>query len=330
MSTESASPSAQAQSPQLLVSVRTPQEALDALAGGASLIDIKEPAHGPLGMASLLDQYQIAASVRASSPVPVSAALGELQDWQSQPLPALPPHLQYAKLGLAGMAREPHWRAIWKQVRAEFDVLRGRPLEWVAVAYADADRAGAPPVKEVLLAAIEEGCRVFLIDTFEKGGQRLVDLLSRPQLRELVERAHFHQLQVALAGQIVPADLPTLLSVGPDIIAVRGAACVAGERAGAVSSSKVAALVAALGSQEATPLAIPANFQAPAEKDRKLTLDQFMKLQGWVGTGGQAKFTIQQGLVQVNGQVETRRRRQMTVGDRVEFEGQSAVVESVD
>ncbi len=104
-------------------------------------------------MATLLDQYQIAATVRASSPVPLSAALGELADWQSQPMPALPPHLQYAKLGLAGMASEPHWRSIWKQVRSEFDVLRGKPLEWVAVAYADAERSGAPAVKDVLLAA---------------------------------------------------------------------------------------------------------------------------------------------------------------------------------
>jgi uncharacterized protein (UPF0264 family)/ribosome-associated protein YbcJ (S4-like RNA binding protein) len=312
------------------VSVRTPQEALDAVAGGAAIIDVKEPAHGPLGMAPLLEQYQIAATVRASSTVPLSAALGELADWQSQPMPALPPHMQYAKLGLAGMANEPHWRAIWKQVRAEFDVLRGRPLEWVAVAYADAGQAAAPPVKEVLLAAIEDGCRVFLIDTFEKGGQRLIDLLPLPQLRELIERAHFHQLQVALAGQIVLADLPVLLSAGPDIIAVRGAACVAGERAGSVASSEVAALVTALSSANVTPIAITASPPTRADKDRKLTLDQFMKLQGWVGTGGQAKFTIQQGLVKVNGEVDTRRRRQMAVGDRVEFEGQSAVVETVD
>lgn len=333
MSTDSSSPSAAsgARTPQLLVSVRTPQEALDALAGGAGIIDIKEPAHGPLGMVSLLEQYQIAATVRASSPVALSAALGELADWQSQPMPALPPHLQYAKLGLAGMAGEPHWRAIWKQVRAEFDVLRGRPLDWVAVAYADAERVGAPAVKDVLNAAIEEGCRVFLIDTCEKGSLRLVDLLPLPQLRDLIERAHFHQLQVALAGQIVLTDLPALLTLGPDIIAVRGAACVAGDRGSEIVTSKVAALVSAL--QAAPPaqsLMTIAASERRSEGHRKLTLDQFIKLQGWVGTGGQAKFAIQQGMVRVNGEVDTRRRRQMAVGDRVEFEGQSATVESID
>ena len=61
----------------------------------------------------------------------------------------------------------------------------------------------------------------------------------------------------------------------------------------------------------------------------KLTLDQFLKILGWVDSGGQAKVAIQSGEVQVNGQVDTRRRRQMAVGDRVEFQGQSAVVSSI-
>ncbi|HTN01262.1 RNA-binding S4 domain-containing protein [Planctellipticum variicoloris] len=60
---------------------------------------------------------------------------------------------------------------------------------------------------------------------------------------------------------------------------------------------------------------------------RKLTLDQFMKREGWVGTGGQAKYVIQSEMVRVNGAVETRRGRQMVVGDVVEFEGQRAVVQ---
>lgn len=62
---------------------------------------------------------------------------------------------------------------------------------------------------------------------------------------------------------------------------------------------------------------------------RKLTLDQFLKIVGWVDSGGQAKVAIQAGLVQVNGQADTRRRRQMAIGDRVEFQGQSAVVEAL-
>ena len=47
-----------------------------------------------------------------------------------------------------------------------------------------------------------------------------------------------------------------------------------------------------------------------------IRLDQFLKTCG-VETGGQAKLLIQAGDVLVNGQVETRRRRQLRAGDRV-------------
>ena len=51
-------------------------------------------------------------------------------------------------------------------------------------------------------------------------------------------------------------------------------------------------------------------------------LDQFLKLTGLVGTGGQAKVVIQAGEVLVNGEVETRRRRQLKAGDIVVWDGE--------
>lgn len=61
--------------------------------------------------------------------------------------------------------------------------------------------------------------------------------------------------------------------------------------------------------------------------DHKLRLDDFLKMQGVVGSGGQAKLLIQAGEVQVNGVVETRRRKQLAVGDVVEVGGQRLTVE---
>lgn len=55
-------------------------------------------------------------------------------------------------------------------------------------------------------------------------------------------------------------------------------------------------------------------------------LDQFLKVQNLVGTGGQAKQVIQGGEVLVNGEVETRRRRQLRQGDVVEYGGEEMVV----
>ena len=57
-----------------------------------------------------------------------------------------------------------------------------------------------------------------------------------------------------------------------------------------------------------------------------MKLDQFLKWQGWVATGGEAKLRIRDGQVQVNGRVESRRGRQLMAGDRVELGGESATV----
>ncbi len=59
-----------------------------------------------------------------------------------------------------------------------------------------------------------------------------------------------------------------------------------------------------------------------------IKLDQFLKLTGAVGTGGQAKAVIQGGEVRVNGEVEVRRGRKLSAGDVVEFEGESFEVEA--
>ncbi len=48
-----------------------------------------------------------------------------------------------------------------------------------------------------------------------------------------------------------------------------------------------------------------------------MQLDQFLKFQGLVGTGGEAKLLIQQGLVQVNDEIEKRLSLQLQKGDKI-------------
>ena len=57
-----------------------------------------------------------------------------------------------------------------------------------------------------------------------------------------------------------------------------------------------------------------------------IRLDQFLKWQGLVFTGGEAKQRIQGGEVRVNGFQETQRGRKLKPGDRVELDGQTHVV----
>lgn len=64
--------------------------------------------------------------------------------------------------------------------------------------------------------------------------------------------------------------------------------------------------------------------------DESIRLGQFLKLANLVESGAEAKPLITSGQVQVNGEVETRRGRQLAQGDVVALAGQSARVASGD
>jgi ribosome-associated protein len=66
--------------------------------------------------------------------------------------------------------------------------------------------------------------------------------------------------------------------------------------------------------------------RAGASAPEPIRLDQFLKWQGLVFTGGEAKQRIQGGEVRVNGFQETKRGRKLKPGDRVELAAQLVVV----
>ena len=61
-------------------------------------------------------------------------------------------------------------------------------------------------------------------------------------------------------------------------------------------------------------------------KDDFIKLDAALKYSGVIGTGGQAKMVIQEGLVLVNGEVCTMRGKKLHDGDIVKFENFEFVV----
>lgn len=63
-----------------------------------------------------------------------------------------------------------------------------------------------------------------------------------------------------------------------------------------------------------------------AEVQPIIQLDQFLKMNGIVPTGGQAKLLIQGGEVKLNGEVETRRKKKLVAGDVVEVFGRTLTV----
>ena len=56
-------------------------------------------------------------------------------------------------------------------------------------------------------------------------------------------------------------------------------------------------------------------------------LYKLLKFEGLASSGGQAKLLISEGLVQVNGAVETRKRKKIITGDVIELAGEAFSVQ---
>jgi uncharacterized protein (UPF0264 family) len=228
----------------LLVSVATPDEALAALAGGADVIDAKDPAKGALGAVSLDTLRAIHASCGGARPV--TAALGDADDEDAVERAAgamTAAGAMLVKVGFAGITSTARVTALLAAA------VRGMKTHGaggvVAVAYADADRVGSLAPAALLDAAVAAGAGGVLLDTADKSGPGLRALYPPRALAAWVAAAHGARLFVALAGKLEGTDLPYARDADADVAGVRGAACDEG-RTGRVSADRVRALRALL------------------------------------------------------------------------------------
>ena len=228
----------------LLVSVRSAAEVESALAGGADIIDAKEPTRGSLGPVSAQTLSEIVRQVPPGQPF--SAAAGDVSKIEHVRVALaendLPPRdgPTFLKFGFAGVqSPELVGNLLSTAVRLAARQ-RSSPLI-IAVAYADSDRARSLGTDEVCRLACEAGAGGILIDTCIKDGAHLLSWMSLSALADCVEEARAAGLVTALAGALGPEHLTDAAAAKPDILGFRGAACDAG-RAGRVSAERVAQL----------------------------------------------------------------------------------------
>lgn len=228
--------------PGLLVSVRNVAEAQTALAAGADVIDVKEPNRGPLGAADLAEIDQIVKAIKAR--VTVTAAMGELLELEATMLRErsglrVPQGISLYKMGLAGCGTDGNWQSHWQKI---ITTLRDEPYasdaKPVAVVYADWKTANAPDPQDVLRAGTAVGCPALLVDTWDKSSGGLFDHWSVEGLQDFVRQVQREQMIVVLAGALVGDRVRLAASLGPELVAVRGAACEKG-RNSAVSFDRV-------------------------------------------------------------------------------------------
>lgn len=229
---------------QLLVSVRSAGEVGPALSGGADIIDAKEPRHGSLGPVSPATLAEILSEVPPECPF--SIALGDLASPEqaitaiaSLKLPVRPAPT-YLKLGFAGVrSSELVTRILATAVAAVAE--KGSAALVVAVAYADAARAGTLIPQLIVGRAHAAGAAGVLLDTHTKDGIGLLGWLTPHALAGWVAGARRDGLLAALAGALTLENVDTVIAAGADVVGVRGAACEDG-RQGRVRADRVRAL----------------------------------------------------------------------------------------
>jgi uncharacterized protein (UPF0264 family) len=230
----------------LLVSVVSAQEAARALAGGADIIDVKDPREGALGAPSPRVLEEVVRVVGGAAPV--SVALGDLPNLpHTAALAARGAALggaDYVKVGLRGVRELEDAVALMRAV-VDAVSMGGDQVSVIAAAYADADALDPPALTPASLPALVDrtGVAGVLIDTFHKDGRGLYGWLSESELTDLMRRTHAAGATFAVAGQLGRGDL---CRVAADVVGVRSAVCHGGDRAAELDAQLVAAAMAEL------------------------------------------------------------------------------------
>ena len=227
----------------LLVTVVSADEARRALAGGADIVDVKDPREGALGAPAPRVLSEVVAAVGGAAPV--SVALGDL--------PALPHTAAlaargavacgaaYVKVGLRGVA---DMDGAARLMSAVLEAV-GPGVAVIAAAYADAGALDPPALAPGWLPAVVErtGIAGALVDTFVKDGRGLYGWLSEAEVADLIARTRRAGGTFAVAGQL---RLEDLRRVEADVVGVRSAVCRGGDRAADLEADLVAAAAVAL------------------------------------------------------------------------------------
>jgi (5-formylfuran-3-yl)methyl phosphate synthase len=223
----------------LLVSVTSTFDAEAALAGGADLIDAKDPTAGALGPVSIDQFHRIVGAVAGARPV--TAALGDASQEAVIERSAgafAAAGAAFVKIGFAGIDSADRVASLIAAATWGVEHARDAGARVVCVAYADADGARTMSLDSLVEIAARAGAAGVLLDTFDKRSGGLRDLIAPRALSACVSTVHDAGLFVALAGRLTASDLPFVRDAGADIVGVRGAACEGG-RTGHVTADRV-------------------------------------------------------------------------------------------
>jgi len=232
----------------LLISPKNKTEAIEAIRGGADIIDVKNPSEGSLGanfpwvIKEVLDivpkNVETSCTIGEMSKLPGSMSLAARG--------AASIGVNYIKARLSGLRKpEEAINLMAKVVRAVKDF--NSDIKVVITGYADAEKIDSINPLLVPIIAANVSADVAMIDTAIKNGKSLFDFMSKEQISNFIDTSHKLRLKTALAGSIRIADLSKIQELKADILGIRGAACTGRDRLyGQITRKKVQEIVNSL------------------------------------------------------------------------------------
>lgn len=232
----------------LLISPINETEALEAIRGGADIIDVKNPLEGALGA----NYPWVIKNIKQLIPVgtELSCTLGDVPNLPGSvslaAYGAATLGVDYIKVGLYGFTTQKDATYLLQQVCKAAKTINPH-VKIVAAGYADAQKIGTLNPNLIPEIAKTAGADIAMLDTATKNGPTLFTYQTTTQLQTFIQTTHKHGLQAALAGSLKKQDIPTIHKLGADIIGLRGAACTNNNRnTGQITQERVKELVAAM------------------------------------------------------------------------------------
>ncbi len=222
----------------LLASIASLGEIEIAIAGGADIVDLKDPAKGALGAWAIPRIVEATSVLRGRRQI--SATVGDL--------PMEPKTLAAAVRAVSGAGVDIVKIGMFEGERREcIAALAGAAAagtRLAAVLFADRE-----PDFALLPVLRNAGFFAVMLDTADKSGGALRDHMNDHTIALFATAARSLGLRVGLAGSLMPGDIAPLMRVSPEFLGFRRALCGAKGRTGAIDAQAVAALRAELDAQ---------------------------------------------------------------------------------
>ena len=222
----------------LMVSVQNLAEALEALKGGADIVDVKNLQEALVGSA----HPRVVKEVREAVPPEhhASVTLGVVPNQAGTVAMAVYTAAQLKATSVKVGFMNTEYDTAVDVLLASREALEGSDTKLIGSLFADNPLYDGLDPHHMLQLAKAGACDGFLVDTLTKDGRNLFDFLTEAELREMVFEGKQLGLSTALSGHLRIDDLDELSRINPDIVGVRGAVCARGDRVKGVHWEAVA------------------------------------------------------------------------------------------